>query len=140
MSKKKPEETRGWAPKKTASPKVPDTLRVELTTKANELIESFLKPTFITPPPEDNRWNYLTDISISWHGSFLYFVGTYACPGPNAFSPSFESRFVRIEYAGGRVFNLAYMRHTDKWEEVFQGLQLDACLQTIRDMGIFHPA
>jgi len=139
MSKKKPKQTWGWAPKKTASPQVPDALRVELTTKANELVESFLKPTFITPPPEDTRWNYLTDISIKWHGSHLYFVGTYACPGPNAISPSFESRFVRITYAGGSVFHLAYMRHTDKWEEVFQGLQLDECLQRIRDMGIFHP-
>jgi len=64
MSKKKPKQTWGWAPKKSASPQVPDALRVELTTKANELVESFLKPTFITPPPEDTRWNYLTDISI----------------------------------------------------------------------------
>src|SRR5271157_3782237 len=59
-SKKKPKQTWGWAPKKTTSPQVPDALRVELTTKANELVASFLKPTFIRPPPEDTRWNYLT--------------------------------------------------------------------------------
>ena len=75
MSKKKPKKTWGWAPKKTASPQVPDTLRVELTTKANELVESFVKPTFITPPPEDTRWNYLTDILKANKGDVLNCCG-----------------------------------------------------------------
>jgi hypothetical protein len=40
--------------------------------------------------------------------------------------------------ANGR-FNLAYMRHTGKWEEVFTGLSLEEAFATIRDMALFHP-
>ena len=54
-------------------------------------------------------------------------------------SPTFESRFARLAYVGGGRFNLAYMRHTGKWWEVYQGLTLEKSLKTVRDEGIFHP-
>jgi len=138
MAKKKPKM---WiySPKKPTPPQVPEIIKAQVETKAKELVETYLKPTFIQPPPKDAKWNYLIDIFTKWHGSYFYFCSTYACPGPNALSPTFESRFARMEYVGNRMFNLAYMRHTDKWEEVFQGLPLDECLQTIRDEGIFQP-
>lgn len=47
-------------------------------------------------------------------------------------------RFARLEHAGKRRFNMAYMRHTGKWHEVFQELTLDECLDQIRDEGIFQ--
>jgi hypothetical protein len=128
-----------YSPKKTAPPQVPDTIKAEVETGAKELVESYLKPTFIKPPPKDARWNYIIDIFTKWHGGFFYFCSTYACPGPNAISPTFESRFARMEYVGGRKFNLAYMRHTDKWWEVYRGLTADECLRLIRDEAIFQP-
>jgi hypothetical protein len=128
-----------YSPKKPAPPQVPDSVKAEVQGKARELVETYLKPTFIEPPPEDARWNYLIDISTKWHGSFFYFCSTYACPGPNAISPTFESRFARMEYVGGGRFNLAYMRHTGKWWEVYQGLTIQECLESIRGEGIFQP-
>ena len=80
----------------------------------------------------------MTGIHTKWHRSFFYFVADYASPGPNALSPTFESPFTRLEYVGNRRFNLAYMRHTGKWWEVYQGLTLDKCLKTIRDDATFH--
>jgi hypothetical protein len=44
-----------------------------------------------------------------------------------------------MEYVGDNRFNLAYMRHTGQWWEVFQGLTLDECLKTIIEDGIFQP-
>ena len=93
--------------------------------KADELIETQLKPRFIEPPPEDQRWNYIIDIGARWHRSFFHFGSTYASPGPNALSPTFESPFARMEYVGDGKFNLAYMRHTGKWWEVYRGLTAD---------------
>jgi hypothetical protein len=138
MAKKKPKM---WiySPKKTASPQVPDSIKAEVETGAKELVETYLKPTFIKPPPKDAKWNYIIDIFTKWHRGFFYFCSTYACPGPNAISPTFESRFARMEYVGGRKFKLAYMRHTDKWWEVYRGLTADDCLKTIRDEAIFQP-
>ena len=140
MAKKKPKRTWVWAPRKPTPPPVPDDLRAEVEAKANALIENFLRPTFVKRPPKDKRWNYLTGISTKWHRSFFYFVGHYASPGPNALSPTFESKFARMEYAGDGRFNLAYFRHTGKWWEVYRGLTLNESIETIRDHGIFHPA
>ena len=94
---------------------------------------------FIKPPPEDRRWNYLTGISAKWHRSFFHLVSTYASPGPDALSPTFESPFARMEYVGDCKFNLAYMRHTGKWWEVYRGLTADECLKRIGDEAIFQP-
>jgi hypothetical protein len=44
-----------------------------------------------------------------------------------------------MEYVGDGKFNLAYMRHTGKWWEVYRGLTADECLKTIRDEAIFQP-
>ena len=139
MAKKKAKRTWIYSPKKPTPPTVPDDLKAEVEARANELIETQLTSRFINHPPEDQRWNYLTGISTKWHRSFFYFVGDYASPGPNALSPTFESRFARMEYVGDGKFNLAYMRHTGKWWEVSRGLTAEECLERIGDEAIFQP-
>jgi hypothetical protein len=139
MAKKKAKRTWIYSPRKPTPPTVPDDLKAEVEARANELIETQLKPRFIKPPPEDRRWNYLTGISAKWHRSFFHLVSTYASPGPNALSPTFESPFARMEYVGDGKFNLAYMRHTGKWWEVYRDLTADECLKSIRDEAIFQP-
>ena len=67
------------------------------------------------------------------------FLNRYCCPGPNALSPTFEARFTRLQYAGNGRFNLAYMRYTGQWWEVYRGLTLDECLARIREEPLFHP-
>ena len=120
-------------------PVVPDDLKAEVLQKADELVQDFLKPKFVKPPPKNWRWNYIIDIFTKWHRSFFYLVATYRSRGPNANRPTFDSGFARLEYVGQRRFNLAYMRHTGEWWEVYQGLALDRCLKTIREHGLFQP-
>jgi hypothetical protein len=139
MAKKKPKRTWGWAPRKPKPPPVPDDLKAEVEDKAKELIQGYLEPTYVKQPPKDRRWNYLTGISTKWHRSFFYLVGHYATHSPDALSPTFESRFARMEHAGDRRFHLAYFRHTGKWWEVYRDLTPGAAIETIRDHGIFHP-
>jgi hypothetical protein len=129
-----------WAPNRRLKPKVPEDVKAEVQRKAEELIEGHLKPEYVKPPPKNPRWNYLTGIHAKWHHAFFYLVGEYASPGPNALSPTFESPFARLEYTPDGRFNLAYMRHTEKWWQVYTGLALEEALKTIRDEGIFHPA
>lgn len=130
---------RTWilAPKKTPKPQVPDNLRAEVQAKANDLVEAVLKPQHVKRPPKKPQFNYITDIWTKWHHSYFYFCATYACPGPNAISPSFETQFARLEYVGGNRFNISYMRHTGKWFELFHGLTLQECLDHVRDDGHF---
>jgi len=118
---------------------VTETVKEQVTAKANEIIETIFKPRYIKPPPKDERFNYIVDIYTKWHKNCLYFCAKYACPGPNALSPFFEVRFTRLAYMANGCFNLAYMRHTGKWWEVFSDLSLEEAFAEIRNHPFFHP-
>ena len=124
-------------------PKAPDAVKEEVEAKATELVNAFLKPEHIKPPSKNAKWNYIVDLYTKWHRNYFYFCAKYACPGPNALSPFFDTGFARLEYAGSvggkSRFNLSYMRHTGRWWEIRHGLSLDQCLAEIRGGGLFHP-
>src|SRR5438105_9188941 len=107
----KPKKRWIYSPPKPAKPSVPDALKAEVEAAGQALGEE-LRAKIVKPPPEDLQFNYLIDVWCKWYRSYFYFGGTYASPGPNALSPTFEVRFARMEYVGNRHFNLAYMRHT----------------------------
>ena len=140
MAKKK--QQRGWVyspSSKSASTSLDAATKAQVEAKVQDLIDTELKPRHVKPPPEDDRFNYLTDITMKWHGSTLFLVAVYACPGPNAISPTFEERFARLRPAGRDLFDLSFVRHTGQWVELFQGQTLDQCLQEIRDDPWFMP-
>jgi hypothetical protein len=105
--------------------------------KATKLVEK-LKPKYVQPPPKEPRFNYIIDVWTKWIGGTLYFGTTYACPGPNAISPSFEVKFARMEHVGGGRFALSYMRHTEKWFKLFPSLTADECLDAIENDPTFE--
>ena len=111
---------------------MPERIEADLDAKAKALIQ-VLKTKYVQPPPKEPRSNYIIDVWTKWLGSTLYFGATYACPGPNAISPSFESKFARMEHNGGGRFALSYMRHTDKWFRLFPSLSVDECLERHRE-------
>lgn len=130
-----------WAsnsPKQT-KPKVPESIKSALKEKADEVIENTLKPKHIKPPPTDSTFNYLVDIHTKWYRSYFYFCAQYNCPSPNAISPSFETKFARMEYIGNERFNLAYMRHTGQWWEIYHDLSMLECIQAILEEPHFIP-
>jgi hypothetical protein len=118
---------------------VPDRVKSTVTKKFDALVKNVLKPRYVKPPPKDQRFNYLIDLSTKWHRQFFYVNGTYFCPGPNRRSPTFETGFVRLEYVEDDQFNVSYMRHTEKWWQIFSGLTLKECLNTIEINPIFFP-
>jgi len=120
---------RQWVYSPRPASRVPDAVKGQVTAKANEIIETLLKPQYLKPPPKKPRFNYIVDIYTKWHKNFLYFRAKYACPGPNALSPFFEDSFTRLAYMANGRFNLAYMRHTGKWQEVFAGLSMEEAFE-----------
>jgi hypothetical protein len=139
MAKKRTNQ-HAWVPSPGASGSAPGAIaKAQVEAKARELIEAVLRPRQVKPPVEGSLANYLTDISLKWHGTTLFFVSVYACPGPNALSPGFEERFARLRPAGAGCFELAFMRHTGQWVPFYEGLTLDECLATIRDDPWFMP-
>jgi len=120
-------------------PKVAGAIKKELTDKANALIENVIKPNHIALPPTDNDFNYLVDVYSKWYRNYFYFCSTYNCPSPNAISPSFDIKWARMEYVGVDKFNLSYMRHTDKWGEVYQEISMLDSLKAITEEPYFAP-
>jgi hypothetical protein len=123
--------------KKTAS--VSASIKAEVEAKAKALIENVLKPKHVLPPPKGERFNYITDIGAKWYRNYFYFFSTYACPGPNALSPTFESKFARMEPVGKDKFALYFMRHTGEWVGLYDALSVDECMKAIQDDPWFVP-
>jgi hypothetical protein len=84
-------------------------VKIEVEEKVRQFVETVLKPKYIAPPPHEGDSNYLVDIYTKWYRSYLYLCAKYACPGPNALAPFFESKFARLEFIGGSSrFNSSY--------------------------------
>jgi hypothetical protein len=118
---------------------MPEDFKLTVQQKADEFLESYLKPNFILPPPKEPKWNYIVEIFTKWHQRYFYFCSQYRCVHPNCISEFFESRFARLEYVGDKKFNVSYMRHTEQWWEILQGLSLDECFEAIREQELLHP-
>ncbi len=135
MAKKK-KQARTWMMPSPSqrTPKSPlaATIKADVDAKATKLLER-LKPKYVQPPPEKPHFNYIIDVWTKWIGGTLYFGLTYACPFPNAISPSFEVKLARMEHLGGGRFALSYMRHTEKWFKLFPSLAADECLDAIEN-------
>lgn len=130
-----------WIPisPRQTKPRVPDSIKSTLKEKADALIESVLKPVYIQAPPTDNDLNYLVDIYSKWYRNYFYFCAKYNSPSPHSISPSFETKFARIEYTDNGSFALSYMRHTGQWWETYQQLSMSDCLKMITEEPHFMP-
>lgn len=115
-------------------PVVTASLKTAVEAKAQALIENSLNPKYVLPPRKGERFNYITDIRAAWYRNYFYFTATYACPGPNALSPTFEHKFARMEPLSDGSFALYAMRYTeDEWAGVLDALSVDECMNAIRD-------
>jgi hypothetical protein len=117
----------------------PENLKRNLEKQAKILIDTVLKPAHMTSAPEDPNSNYIEDIHFKWEGHCFYFCALYHLPVPNSKTPSFESKFARLDYVGDVRFNLSYMSHTGKWEKIFIDLTIDECMEAIKNQPFFYP-
>lgn len=136
-----PREINPWAmyPRKTSTTSLPEDLKLEVTTKANELIEIVLKPKYIQPPPENPQFNYIVDIYGNWYHKAFYFNAEYRVADLHQTQPSFEAKFARMQYAGDRRCDLSYMRYTGQWIQLYKDLTVEECIEAIRDEPYFTP-
>jgi hypothetical protein len=139
MTKRQTSGTPGISRSKPSRGGVPEAMKVEVTTKANELIETVLKPKYIQPPPENPQFNYIVDIYGKWYQRYFYLCATYQVPRPDAEVTSFEVKFARMEYAANNHFHLSFIRHTGQWVELYTGMPLDECLASIQNDEFFFP-
>ena len=135
----KNQKRRTYSPSKASRSGISDAFKAEVTREANRLIDSVLKPKYVMPHAEDERFNYIIDIFGKWYHSYFYFCATYRVAGENPVPPTFETKFTRMEYAGSNCFHLSFMRHTGQWVQVYDDLTLDECLAYVKDDEFFQP-
>ncbi len=122
-------------------PNPPLDLKAEIDLKANQFVITELEPQYVQNAISsfEPTHNYITQIYTKWHGRYFYFCAEYTCPGPQAYSPTFESKFARLEYTAPVRFNLSYLRHTRTWWELGTDLSFDECCALIKEGGFFYP-
>jgi hypothetical protein len=84
------------------------------------------------PPPKNPTFNYVTGYFAKWHGPYIVIFARYACPGPNAISPSFDAPLARLGCFPGDRFSLWARRHTDEWIVIEDGITLNKCFEALR--------
>ena len=118
---------------------ISDAFKAEVTREANRVIDSVLKPRYVIPQAENERFNYIIDIFGKWYHHYFYFSATYRVAGENPVPPTFETKFTRMEYAGSNRFHLSFTRHTGQWVQIYNDRTLDECLASIKDDELFQP-
>lgn len=135
-------QQRMWArgPSKSPASKLPEQTKALIQQKADELVNSILKPRYIQPPPAPDEFqrNYITDIYTKWYRHHFYFCAKYTVPGPNAIEPFFEAKFARLEYVRGDQFDLAFMRYTGQWVVPYPSLSLEQCWDALENDPLFY--
>src|SRR3989344_2169468 len=117
---------------------VPEEIKEEIESRSKNLIVE-LKKEHIKGKNPKNDYNYIVDIYFKWIGNRFYLCSKYNCPSPRAISPSFESKFARIEYIGNNKFQLFFMRHTGQWIKLHQDISLEKAFKAIREEPYFRP-
>ena len=134
----KPLRVFGSPLRKPRIPQVPEALKSEISSKAQKLVEQYLKTAHVEQP-ENPQCNYIADIYTQWHQRHFYFCATYIGFSPDAVSRAFEVPFARMGYLGNGKFNLAYMGQAGKWCKMYPCLSIDKCLEVVRDEPHFIP-
>jgi hypothetical protein len=134
----KPKQPWNSHPTKKRVPLV-TSLKAEIDARARDLIDNVLKPKHVQPPPAGKQFNYIVDIGAKWFRNYFYFFSIYARPCPNAHSPTFESKFARMEYSGDDKFALFFMRHTGEWVGIYDAMSVDECMKAIQHDPWFVP-
>ncbi|MFA6110099.1 MAG: hypothetical protein WDA75_15130 [Candidatus Latescibacterota bacterium] len=84
-------------------------------------------------------FNYVVNLYTEWRGKHFYLCARYCNPRPGASESHFEVRTTRLEHTGSGRFNLAYLRHTEKWCTVYRNLSAEESLETMQREELFWP-
>ncbi len=129
---------RSWAPARGSNELAPR-VRDDVTRRAVQLLARRFRPTL----EEEERarvhgFNYAIDVFPEWRGASFYLCVKYRTatgkPGDD-----FVVRTTRLRHIGRGRFELAYFRHTGRWQPVYVGLTVNECFDSIEAEEVFWP-
>jgi len=119
------------------SPTATKTQKAAITTQFETVIEELKKN--LKPIPEPQTMNHCIDVISSWRGNFFYIKQKFKA-GENGIKDFFDIGLARLEFYGENRFNLAYFRHTGKWEPLFmyEDVSFDVAKKAILEDDMFQ--
>jgi hypothetical protein len=103
-----------------------------------KIVEEFKEKYVQEPNPNSG---YCSDYSYKWFRDSLYLNQTYRYDSPDAISKEKVFKLARLDYyAVDKCCGLSYMRHTGKWEMLYEanGVSLETCIDILRNHPLFH--
>jgi hypothetical protein len=121
-----------------SSSPVPDFIKHQVTARGNELLSRRFK---VVPENQASArrfgFNYVIEVYGEWRGKSYYLCVKYRTS--RGTPEEFLVRTTRLTHTGNGRFDLAYFRHTDRWQPVYEGLTVSECFETIEQEEIFWP-
>ena len=99
-------------------------------------LDSVIKPEYVRPDEANKEYPYTTDITVEWRKQTLYFLKHMYNPWKNE---PFQLPYVRMSWIGGDTFNLAYQRHTGKYQIIYRRISLEECLEALATDMLLQP-
>lgn len=126
--------------RRSATPgQVPELIKRDVTARAVELISRKFK---IHPENQAGArrlgFNYVIEVFGEWRGRSYYLCAKYRTSRGNP-EEEFVVRTTRLTYTDLGQFDLAYFRHTNRWQPVFSDLTVPELFETIEQQEIFWP-
>lgn len=109
----------------------------EKAEKAFKKIVAEFKEKYVQEP--NPEFGYCSDYSYKWFRDSLYLNQTYKYDSPKSTIKEKVHKVARLDYyIEDSSCGLSYMRHTGKWEAIYEGIPLKDCIELLRTHPIFH--
>ena len=128
---------RGYYWAKSNKPGKPTEAEKQQVTDAFAPLIAELKAS-LPPLQEPQKTNQCVDLQAGWRGSYFTLKGIYKCPPGGTFVvDGFEMGVARLTYKGKDQFDLAYLRHDDKWFVMAHSISLAQAIESIKNDSWF---
>ena len=129
---------RQWGASKITPNMVPADIKTVAIAECERLISQVFLPRYL-PEIHVTEFNYPVAIGGKWRGRSFTFSTRYRSGFEHNKGEEFDAPFSRIEYVGGRLWNVGWFRHTGKWFTIERALPLATAIATIEKQGLLHP-
>ena len=114
-------------------------VRQEVARRAEDLLRRRFRPWLkLEKRSRVHGFNYAIEVFPEWRGASFYLCVRYRTPSGRP-EDDFVVRTTRLKHVGRGRFELAYFRHTNRWQPVYSGLTVQECFDTIEAEEVFWP-